>query len=464
MARGPAAEWAAPILEDRTFRAITAGVHVVHVGTGEEVLAWQADRPLVPASTAKVVTAAAALDALGPSYLFTTEVWHTGTLDGGVVDGDLYLVGAGDPTMVAEKLWRLLRDLRTDGVERVEGDLVFDDDFFDESPLIPGWNVARDLADGPSYFPAIGAWNLEFGSVALVVRPGAEAGAPAIAVLETPAPGYVTVDADLVTGEERSRSRIELERVIADDRMTLKVSGTVALDARTRTFRRAVHDPTAFAMAVTQDLLRQVGPHVVGTVRRGSVPADAERIARRPSPPLASILMDTNKYSSNYMAETVLRTLGAEQRGQGTTAAGLEVVRAYLDRLGLRDDGLRLVNGSGLSRETRLSAQALTTVLRHVAQDPRTGPEFVASLSIGGQDGTLLPRFREHPSRVRGKTGTLAGVHSLAGYLEADDGELYAFAILANDVKGGLTPVKRWMDDLLVHLFGWPPPTGGDER
>lgn len=453
----PVAARLEPLFADRVVQRATVGVHLVDVATGEVRFAHHADRALLPASTAKVITAAAALDALGPSHTFTTDVLIDGERRGDVLEGDLVLRMGGDPTMVADRLWRILRDVRVDGVATVTGDLVVDTAYFADEPLIPGWDEPRDLERGPSYFPAIGAANLEFGAAVVVVRPAEEAGQPATLGFETPSPGYLVVDGEVTTGPAGSRVRLDLERQVAPGRLTFTVSGTVPAGGDASRVRRAVADPTAFTIGAIRHLLRTVGPRIEGDVVAGVAPTDAERLRRVYSPPLASILMDTNKYSSNYMAETVLRAVGAEIHGEGSTAAGLRVVHDHLARLGLPEDAAHLANGSGLSRETRVTPEALTTVLRAAALDDRIAPELVASLAIGGRDGTLLGRLGELDGHARGKTGTLGGVHALAGFLQTEADEQLAYAIVFNDVRGGLYPVKTWMDDLLREAARLPP-------
>jgi D-alanyl-D-alanine carboxypeptidase/D-alanyl-D-alanine-endopeptidase (penicillin-binding protein 4) len=443
----------APVIDPARLGRFIAGVHVVHLESGEEVYGWNADLPLMPASTMKVVTAATSLATLGPSYTFTTGVWRTGAVDDGVLDGDLVLVGGGDPTMTVERLWRLLREVRQDGVETVTGDLVFDDGFFDEPPVIPAWDSRRDMEEGPTYFPGISALELEFGQTGILVRPGPRIGAPAVVETEIPAGDYVKVDNGLVTGRSRSRSRVDLERVVGEGTLTFALDGVLSSGAAPLRFRRAVPDPTAFTMAAVHELLDDVGITVRGTLRRGALPKGSRLVERAWSPPLGSVLADMNKHSSNFIAETVVRTLGAEELGHGTTDAGLDVLRAHLDALGVDRETYRLANGSGLTRAARVPARLLTTVLRADGIDPKTGPELMSSLSIGGRDGTLRNRFDGAEGQVRGKTGTLADVHALAGYFEADDGEVYAFAFLANDVEGGVYQVKSTIDDFLTALF-----------
>lgn len=442
----------AELVSDPRWARAEVGLSVVRVRTGEVVHGWRDDQPMVPASAMKAVTAAAALRALGPSHHFDTEVWVTGEVVEGVLEGDVVFVGHGDATLMADDVWRMLRDLRSSGVERVRGNLVLDDTFFDEGPRIPGWTKAGDLADGPSYFAPIGALGLEFGGVTLVVRPGPREGSPAVALLETPAAGFVRVQSTALTGSDRSRTRLELERRVEGDHVDLVLSGSVPMDAAPRRFRRAVHDATGLFGGVVEALLGSVGPTLEGKVVRGTLPEVAKRLQQHASPPLGSILMDMNKYSSNYMAESVLRSVGAVVRGEGTTANGLAVVRAHLDAIGVAPEESVLVNGSGLSYEARLSPRALTAVLVDAARDPRIGPELVASLAIAGRDGTLDDRLEDVEGRVRAKTGTLADVTALAGFVEAADREIYAFAFFANAIQGPVDNLQRLADEVALRI------------
>ena len=455
-ASGRGARLVSSLEHTEQFGRMDAAVRVVHLGTGEVVYDRQGERAMVPASTTKLVTAAAALHVLGPGYSWVTDLRGTAEPEDGVLDGDLYVVGGGDPTLTTEDLWRLLQDLRANGVERVTGDIVLDDTRFVDDPVIPAWDNRDDHEEGPSYFPGIGALGLDFGVLTMVVRPASEPGRPALVRFEIPAPGYAEVEADVQTTTRR-RPRLELERETHGRKLVFRLTGAVPAGSRVRSLRRAVVDPSAYFRAVLSELLKQTGPRVEGTIRFGQLPTDTtHRVGVRWSPSLGAVLMDTNKWSSNFMAETVLRTLGAEAGGEGSTAGGLAVVQEWMEALALPTEGVVVANGSGLSRDTRLSPAFLCALLQRMAADPRVGHEFAASMAIGGMDGTLRLRFRDFPARLRGKTGTLAGVHALAGYLEADDGQLYAYAFLANEIRGGTRVAKELMDDVLTELMAVP--------
>lgn len=443
---------------DRLFQTSKVGIQVVHVGSGEEVFAWNADQAMSPASTMKTVTAAAALYHLGPSYTWRTEVTTTGTLRGdGVLVGDLHVRGTGDPVLVSERLWKLVRDVRLAGIQRIEGDVVFDASFFEPSATLPGWDKPEDLERGPSYFATLGALSLDFNTVGLVVGPGAAPGEAGRVQLETPASDYVVIDNQVETLAPGRRRWVRIDREVVDGRMRFTVKGGVPAGAEPARYRRTVADPTSHFAAAWAELMKQHGVELAGQYRRGEAPEGARVVAEHVSPPLTSVLMDMNKYSNNFMAEQVLRTLAAEVGGApGTTERGLELVRQYLDSVGVDRASYQLVNGSGLSRSIRLSPSVLTAVLLDMAADRRVGQEFLATLAIAGRDGTLERRLDEEPGRVRGKTGTLDGVHCLAGYVDADDGERYAFAFLVNDLPGSVAHARELHDRFARALLRLP--------
>jgi D-alanyl-D-alanine carboxypeptidase/D-alanyl-D-alanine-endopeptidase (penicillin-binding protein 4) len=440
------------LMKDRALRGAKVGVQVVSQESGMEVFAYNANAEMTPASTVKVITAAAALKTLGPSYRFRTEVLMTGGLDGlGVLKGNLYFRGGGDPTLVVEKLWKLTYDLKLQGLNVIDGDLVFDEGFFDTDYALPGWNKPEDLEKGPSYFPSISALSLNFNTVAILVGPGTEIGAPARVLLETPADDYVTVDNQVKTG---TRRWLDISRDIQDKGVKFTVKGSIPSSSRVRRYYRAIPDPTAHFIAASVQFMKLQGIELKGAVRRGSTPETAESLLTLKSPPLAAILMDMNKYSNNFMAETILRTMGAEVIGlPGSTASGLQVVSNYLVGIGLSPAEFRLVNGSGLTREAHLRPKHVTAVLLDMARDPQIGGEFITSLAISGKDGTLAKRLVDSPGRLRAKTGTIDGVHCLAGYAQSSAGEWLAFTIMVNGIRGSISPVRRMHDTFARSLF-----------
>ncbi len=435
----------------------TAGVYVVDTGSGEVVFS-RGDQPMIPASTAKLLTAAAALRALGPDWRFTTSLETDGALGGdGTLDGDLYVVGGGDPTLVIEKLWKLVYDLKLRGLTRVAGDVIFDDSYMDDEHSIRGWH--RDGARGPSYFAPVGALSLNFNTAAVVVGPGPAAGEPARVSLETPAMEVVTLSGEATTSRRGSRPSLRLSREVAGDRVHFTVTGSVPEGAASETYYRAVADPSAYFTAAFAELMERHGIQVDGRYLRGEAPGDAISLIDLKSPPLATILLEMNKSSSNFYAEQVFKALGAERFGApGSADKGAAAVGEYLDGLGIPAGDYRVVNGSGLSADWQVRPSQLVAVLVDMAGDPKVGAEFAGSLAIGGRDGTLRRRFTEeaYDLRVRGKTGSLSGVSCLAGYADGGDGRRYAFAVMINDIDGPSSAAKAAQDRLVEALLDLP--------
>ena len=456
----PMEEVLAPIVKDRLFSLAKVGVQVVNTRTGEEVFARNADTPMIPASTMKVITAAAALKRLGPGYRFTTDIAVDGELDAaGKLQGNVYVRGHGDPTLVVEKLWKLVYDMKLYGIEQIQGDLVFDESFFGTNYDLVGWDKVADVREGPAYFPSLGALSLNTNAAGLVIRPGTAVGAPARLTLETPASDYLELDNQLKTGTASSRYWYDIERTVEPDgHMKFTVTGSVPMDQEVEREYRSVEDPTAHFMAAFREQMRAQGISVEGRYRRGTVPGNAEIALQLRSPPLAQILADMDKYSYNFHAEQVLRALGSEVLGPpGTPEKGVAVIQGYLSEVGLEPTDYHLVNGSGLSREISIQPSAMTAVLMDMVHDGKVGPEFQSSLAIAGVDGTLARRIREDPARMRGKTGTLDGVHCLVGYLDASDGERYAFAFFANGDRATSASVKALQDRMARAMLASTP-------
>lgn len=437
------------------FTRADAGLSVVDVRSGQVVYEKNGDELLAPASTMKVLTSAAALRNLGPAYRFTTDLFYTGEITpNGTLKGNLYVKGHGDPTMTTERLWKIVDDLALTGVERIEGQVFFDDSFHERGTAIVGWDKEEDIEKGTAYFATLSALSVNANTVALVVRPGAEVGANARVTLETPVERYVQFDNQVTTGAARTRRDIEVAREVLPDGTKFALTGTIPVDQEDRTWlRRTVADPTAYFMAVVEELLDERDIRVTGRLQRGATPPDAELLFTVDSPPLSQIVADMNKSSLNFVAEQVLRTLGAEVTGTGSTKAGLDVVAQYLASLGVKPPDAVLVNGSGLSRDARVKASVLTSVLVDMVRDPQVGAEFAASLAISGTDGTLWSRLREEPGRLRGKTGTLDGVHCLAGYIDAASGRRFAFAFLVNNYGTRLQAVRDVHDAFARQMF-----------
>ena len=397
---------------------------------GTPLVDWRSAVPRSPASVLKLVPMYVALNLLGPDYRWRTPVYAVGPIDSGVLEGDLGFVGSGDPHLVSQDLWRLALRLRGLGLRRIAGNVVVDRSafalpphdpaLFDGKPLQP-YNVGPD------------AFLLDFG--ALQVHLQARADGVGVWV-EPPLQGFAPQAPRLAPGpcgDWKARLDADFSQPLAPS-----FAGSYAASCGEQSWNVAALMPRdQFVRAVLGAVLQEVGIEWDGIVVSGRVPARATLLTTWESRPLAEQVRDIDKYSNNVMAQQVFLTL-ALQAGQAPAdfARASAVTRQWLAAHGLAMPDLVLDNGCGLSRRARISAGDLDRLLRAAWRSPLM-PEFVASLPLAGDDGTLRERLRgaELRGMVHAKTGTLDGVLSLAGYLQREDGQRRSFVALVNDPR-----------------------------
>lgn len=431
------------------------GLRLVRLSDGVVACDVAGESPRLPASTTKVITAAVALDRLGPDYRFTTQV--LGAEDGArQADrwvGDLWVVPSGDPTLDTVRLRTLIDGLRRQGIAHVEGRVVLAAGLHADPPWIPHWPL-DDFRSNESYYATLGPLPTDGLRLTATLRPGAAAGAPAIVELSPPQDGFVRVVNRATTSTSAWTRRGSVRRSVSAEGWTLEVSGTIGLEAKPQTLGTwMVDQPDASAAAVVRALLAQAGIVAAEVVTSSEPPPKGVVLSSVASEPLWTVLLPMNKRSSNFLAEMVFRAIAVDAHPDRWGATADDAARAvgeHLARLGVAPEESWVVNGSGLTREHKLSPRALTSVLAAAASDPRYGDEFVASLSVAGVDGTLARRMTSaRQGQVRGKTGTLNGVVGLCGTFVGSDGETYVFAALSNDGPSAGT-VRAAMDALVT--------------
>ena len=412
------------------LRGATVAILVESVATGEVVYEHGADLSLVPASNMKVITAAAALSVLGPDYRFETVVSTDASELGPTLSGNLYVRGTGDPSIVSEELWKLAESVRALGIERVEGDIVLDATYFDSAST-----TSRVVAEGDrAYHARTGALSLNFNSIAVHTTPSDRAGAPAVVTL-SPRTSFVELVGGVSTGRSRSSSNLSVRREFKGGRNVLNVSGNVPAGSGTRVHYRSLDDGLRYFGAVLREFLESAGVEIGGTVRAGAAPDDARTLVVHESKPLSLIVRDLNKFSNNFVAEQLLKAMAARVYGApGTTAGGVDVLSGHLLAAGADSGSFHIEDGSGFSRNNRLTPRAIVAVLRRAMSDFTSSYEFAASLSVSGTDGTLSDRmgYPELQSVVRAKTGLLDGVTAISGIMENGSGEKVLFSIMVN--------------------------------
>lgn len=431
------------ILTDPRLDGGQASVVVRDAATGETLYEHDGAQRLMPASNEKLLTAAVALDVLGPGYTFATTVATTGQRTGPVLRGDVYLRGTGDPTLLAEDYADLAKQIADAGVRVVSGRVLADDTWFDDVRLGNDW--AWD--DEPYYYAApVSALTVspdtdyDAGTVIVDVDPAAEPGAAALVTL-TPHTDAVTVVNQATTGAAGSGNAVSVEREHGTDRIV--VSGTVAAGGSGRSQWASVWEPTDYAADVFVKALTDAGVRVTGGIGRGVTPSGATVVADHESMPLSELLVPFLKLSNNGHAEVLIKAMGREVSGAGTWAAGLAVLREALPDYGVDTATVANRDGSGLSRRNLIPAAELADLLV-AAQDRPWFDVWYDALPVAGVadrmvGGTLRSRMRGTPAagNVRAKTGSLTGASSLSGYVDDADGRRLVFSIVLNDYLSG---------------------------
>jgi D-alanyl-D-alanine carboxypeptidase/D-alanyl-D-alanine-endopeptidase (penicillin-binding protein 4) len=426
------------VLARPAFAPAWWGIEVRGLASGKVLYSRNAARNVKPASTLKLVTTAAVLDAFGPDARLRTSVETAGRLDGlGRILGDVYLVGRGDPTLgrrpdggrPTATFEELVDALRAAGIRRVEGRLVGWEGLFAGERRGADWTW-EDLVW--SYGAEISALSFNGNSGDLLIGPGERPGDPLV-VDRSPASSYFHVVSTATTSAAGSEARLTLFRAPGGN--LVRLSGTLPAGRPAETRSVALEDPARYAASVFGEVLEKGGIGVAGPVETSSepLPADLRVLAFHDSEPLAEMLRTVNKESRNLDAEMLLRQLGARVNGEGSAEAGLAAVRAFLARAGVRSDAWSLQDGSGLSRSDTVSAAGLVELLAAMDKH-RHALAFRESLAVAGVDGTLEDRMKGTPAqgRILAKTGSLRHVNALAGYAFPRSGERLAFAVVVN--------------------------------
>lgn len=393
------------------------------------VLSHNADAALNPASVMKLVTSFAALTRLGPGYAWTTEVWADGPVADGVLDGNLVIKGYGDPTLTLERMWLLQRELRARGIRHVRGNLVLDLSHFELAESDPG---AFDGEPFALYNAAPGPLVANFNATTLRLRPNGRE----VLVEPDPALPGMTLDSRLRLTEDGECNgwKDALTPAVPDpERLELVVSGYYARACGEQTWSLNAFGPAVTFDLVFRGLWAEAGGSLDGMTVSGVAPASPPLLTFA-SEPLAAALVRLNKHSNNLMTRNLFLTLGAQAYGPPATfEKGARAVRETLARHGIPTRKLVLENGAGLSRIERISAEALTRLLRAAAKSPLFA-EFESALPIVAVDGTLKRRFNDSAlgGHAHLKTGTLRDVSALAGFVHTARGERVSFVMLVN--------------------------------
>lgn len=475
------------VLAKPELSSAMVGIKVVSLDTGKVVFEENAAKLLRPASNMKLYTVAAALDRLSPEYKFSTSVYASTRPDAaGVVRGNLTIYGRGDPSIAARfnngDYFKAIDDLAARivaaGVKRVEGDLVGDESYFVGPKYGAGWNW-EDLT---WYYGAeVTSLTVNDNALDLFIKPGTAVGQPALITTGPPDP-LLTIVNKVATTDKGMRRDISIHRGLGENSIT--ITGTISLDDRGYTGGIGISHPALLFVYLLRTSLAQKGVVISGKSRTAGgtiqplmiagTPAPimiamsdplGQEIATLQSPPFSVIASQTLKPSQNLYTELILRTLGkvappppatTSSVGQTSEELGIEAVKSFLKTVGIRPEALNLDDGSGLSRNDMITAEASVQLLTFMSKH-RYANVFRDALPIGGVDGTLRNRFKGTPAanNVRAKTGSLSSAVSLGGYVTTAAGEKLAFQIMVNNYPRDVEPRSLCIDPIAILLASY---------
>jgi D-alanyl-D-alanine carboxypeptidase/D-alanyl-D-alanine-endopeptidase (penicillin-binding protein 4) len=446
------------IFSDRRFAGARWGIEVFSLDRSEKLYERDPSGLFVPASNNKLVTAAVALMRLGADYRYETRILTDGQIENGVLKGNLIIVGSGDPCHApqfqAGDVFAAFRNwaarLRAMNVHRIAGDIFGDEGAFDSTKFGLGWEW-NDLGQG--YAAPVGALQFNDNTLSLEISPGAEKGDPAF-LKASPLPGYLSIENKIVTGAENTPVRVQIRR--GSSRKTMVAGGSVPRGGAPVVRAVAVLSPAHYYLSALRQVLAEGGIDTSECEikeKEGYAATSLMTLWSHSSPPLSEILQPLMKTSQNLYAETLTRTLGLALKGEGTFDKGKEVVEETLAGLGIEKESYVYADGSGLSRLNLISADALARILRHMYRQPLFS-DFYDALPVAGIDGTLSARMKNTraENNVHAKTGSIANVSAISGYVRTARGEMLAFSILANNFLVAREVVESVQDKALERL------------
>ncbi|MCM0611235.1 D-alanyl-D-alanine carboxypeptidase/D-alanyl-D-alanine-endopeptidase [Marinobacter sediminum] len=418
-----------------------------------------ADELMSPGSIMKLVTTFAALEILGPSHHWDTAFLTDGDMVGDTLTGNLYVRFGGDPKLTIERLWGTLRELRSMGITRIDGQLVLDGSYFE---IDDGFPIFEDNGDNPHapFLVEPSAYLTNLNLLHFQVRAD-ERGTQA---WSTPALGEVVIDNRVTAtadGPCPSRRSFEWEPIYHDNgNVTVRVQGELPQGCRTTSYLSLLSHEQ-YTASMIRSLLADIGVTVTGENATGVTPEDARLVLKTTSPDLVAMVRDINKWSSNVMARQMLLTIGAENRMDSEDddrVAGIRVIYDWLENKGINTNGMVIENGAGLSRHGRITARQGAELLQHAWNSPFAA-DLMASMPIIAMDGTMARRLRNTGMDGSGriKTGYLEDVRSIAGFTRDEHNTTWAVVGMVNNdpAWNGQAVLDR-----ILYSLHFRPPTG----
>jgi serine-type D-Ala-D-Ala carboxypeptidase/endopeptidase (penicillin-binding protein 4) len=438
----------------RNAKGLSVGVFAATIYPRESIVSLNADQLLIPASVSKVFTSYTALKKLGPASTFKTTVLADGPISDGKLSGNLFLKGGGDPSLVSERMWMMVNELIRTGIKHITGNIIADASFYD---LERTPDTRPKYLKDQAYNAPVGALSFNFNTTTVYVRPAEQVGKPPTIVID-PENSYVDVVNQATTSSASAEPSITASRteyVKGDLGDTVLLRGSVPLGNKEVRFYRNIVNPSLYTAHMFQTFWQRRGLKLDGVIKEGVTPASAKQILQFESLPMWQVVWGMNKFSNNFVADQILKKVGAESWGApGNLTKGLTTMQDVLEDIGIPRKTYEIKDGSGLTRDTHVTARQVVHVLLSAHDDMTVAPEFMSSFGIAGEDGTLRSRFQASRLRtqLRAKTGSLDGVTALAGFCPTKDAEPMAFAILLNDTKLKYGKMTGWADQIAMEV------------
>ncbi|MCC6138624.1 MAG: D-alanyl-D-alanine carboxypeptidase/D-alanyl-D-alanine-endopeptidase [Bdellovibrionaceae bacterium] len=397
------------------------------------------DKKFVPASLSKIPTAGAALDVLGLQHKYTTQVYVTGKIDGAELNGDMYLKGGGDPGLVSENFWSIVNELKRSGIRKINGKIYVDDFSYDDDRYSNGRQSRRvDRA----YDAPVGALSFNWNSINIFVRPGAQVGDSARVFLD-PENEYVQLVNHCKTAR---KTNIQIDRNSKNNKDVITVSGTIDHNDSEKVVYKSITNPELWAGYNFKAFLNRDGISYSREIEKKLTPPNASLLVSYDSKPLLEIVTDMSKFSNNYVAEMLTKSMSVAR--PATMDSGVAKIRAWIEGAGLKPTDYTFVSPSGFSHDNLFTPKDLGSLLEKISRDFKIASEFKSALPVSGVDGTLKARLKDQKGMVRAKTGYLAGAVGLAGFFQKNGNE-YAFVFMYNGNAKHDAAAKDLFDDLI---------------
>ncbi len=465
-----------PALQELQSEGALVSALVVDLGTGKIIVEHNAEKRLTPASVTKIVLGAASLEKWGFDYTFKTQIFATGSKSKGVLQGNLVIVGSGDPYLTNEKLWFLATDVARSGIKEVSGDLVLNVSAFGDVSL-DGNRKAGKLHSSHAYDSPLSAAAVNFSVLAVVASPGETSGKDAHLALEPYNIPTAKIVGRVNTVKNEKNAKLSASRTRARGFDEIRVSGSISQADFPQRVYRSVSDADEYSGSVFSEFLREAGVRVKGkTIISHDAPSSKwAPVAEVEGFPLDWQLRGLFKVSNNFIADMLTINLDRENENSrgATIEGGAQQLDKYMKQVlqtspwksNSANETLRLETGSGLTPENRMSAKDIVAVLDRMYRNSREFPAFYSSLPAPGSEGTVKRRFSESDEKhlrnaVRAKTGTLTEPYDavgLAGYVRTQSGSWNAFSVIVNGTKAkpsfGVSRIRDAIDSDLALVF-----------